>query len=822
MRRFSLLLSVLLLLLTTSVFAADPTPRGAERALDREPGRHLIVSPAHPLSESERNELRAAGIELQHPLAGGRFLARVAPGAKLDDARIAATAPMTLDEKILRSAQRQLGQGRAWANLQIIFHDDVSFEDARAAVLATGGGLVDVLATEFAGPHRLAVRVTPSSVPALAADDRVLAIGGAMRQPVAFNKNSAALSHVPEAVAAYNLSGEGVTVSVSELAESQWDHIEFEGRSTFIPPPNRTSPKNDFHSTHVQGTIGAAGLRPEAKGMAPKVRIFQLDVQGDITRFLQAKGEDIPKLGVVADNNSIGVPHGWCDSCDGAGFPVWLDDEEYYGSYNVDEGTSSLDDYTLQHKVLYIFASGNSADLPLFERWGQHRHVDDNFDAINTKLFCVSLDHSGKDCPTFDCTGGCELTQHHTIQPFDTTSDWGSAKNVLSVGAVTTLGSRVEIVPFSSRGPAKDGRIKPDVVARGFQTLSTVPVNSYGLSSGTSMSTPAVTGIVALLTEAWKRTHGGTNPLPWQTKAVVIAGVTDIGNPGPDYTYGCGIVDAKNSADLIFGDNGKQTQIRNATITQGQQYEMAVTVGATQNLRVVANWPDPSALLLGNDAFTKPALVNDLDLKVIGPDGATALPYVLNKDQVNANATRGVNVVDNVEMVEIPNAAPGVYRIVVSGSRVTQGPQDVVIVSNAPSQPVVVCSTAFEPNDSEAAAFGNLFSGTTINAALCSQSDVDFYRFIATDFGNITVNVTASGDTAIRVTATASNGQTATTTVAAGASGTLTLPYTGTGRANLPVVVRIEPSGTVGSNATYTMVPRFGTATANRPRAVRH
>jgi len=83
------------------------------------------------------------------------------------------------------------------------------------------------------------------------------------------------------------------------------------------------------------------------------------------------------------------------------------------------------------------------------------------------------------------------------------TSLWMPADgdSVISVGAVTASGS---VALFSSRGPTADGRIKPDVVARGVSTAvaSSSKNSSFGLSNGTSVSTPLVAGAVALIIDA--------------------------------------------------------------------------------------------------------------------------------------------------------------------------------------------------------------------------------------------------------------------------------------------------------------------------------
>jgi serine protease AprX len=94
--------------------------------------------------------------------------------------------------------------------------------------------------------------------------------------------------------------------------------------------------------------------------------------------------------------------------------------------------------------------------------------------------------------------------------------------------------------PFSSRGPTADGRVKPDLCAPGEAILAARvgTVTGYRRHSGTSMATPFVAGVAALMLAA--------NPAltPGEVKAILTRTAVDFGAPGQDPEYGFGRVDA--------------------------------------------------------------------------------------------------------------------------------------------------------------------------------------------------------------------------------------------------------------------------------------
>src|SRR3954464_2920938 len=111
------------------------------------------------------------------------------------------------------------------------------------------------------------------------------------------------------------------------------------------------------------------------------------------------------------------------------------------------------------------------------------------------------------------------------------------------------------------------------------------------------MSTPVITGIAGLLTEQYRKTFAKTPNAPL-LKTLIIAGADDLGNAGPDYTFGFGLAEAKAAADLIIADNGTGSRIRNGTISNGQDIDLPITIATAQKFRAVLGWLDPEVLLV--------------------------------------------------------------------------------------------------------------------------------------------------------------------------------------------------------------------------------
>ena len=250
-------------------------------------------------------------------------------------------------------------------------------------------------------------------------------------------------------------------------------------------------------------------------------------------------------------------------------------------------------------------------------------------------------------------------------------SGWQSAKNVLTVGAIDA--ANYGIAYFSSRGPLLDGRLKPEITANGWGLLSTINNNGYGFNYGTSMSTPVVTGSLALMYERYRQTHAGANPTAALIKALACNTAEDLGNIGPDFTYGFGMLNVRRAVAAMDAN-----QYFAGSVSQGNTNSHTIIVPAnTKSVKVLLYWADVEAT--ANAAI---ALVNDADLSVITPGGSILRPWVLNANASNVNegATKGIDHINNIEQVTIDNPTAGNYTLQVNGFNIPSGTQNYVLV----------------------------------------------------------------------------------------------------------------------------------------------
>ncbi|MGB5025901.1 MAG: S8 family serine peptidase [Saprospiraceae bacterium] len=244
-------------------------------------------------------------------------------------------------------------------------------------------------------------------------------------------------------------------------------------------------------------------------------------------------------------------------------------------------------------------------------------------------------------------------------------NQWGNVtgghkigKNVLTVANLRLDGTLEE---SSSRGPAKDGRMKPEISARGTNELSTAPGNGTLVFGGTSAAAPGVAGVCALLYEAYKKKFN-QNPESALIKAAVMNTATDIGTPGPDYQFGCGVIDGYRAYKLI-----QDERFQKLTINQGDLKEFSIQIpDGLPIAKFMIYWPEMESALMA-----RKALINDLDFEIVDPNGTILLPWVLdpspNASTLAGGASRGIDTLNNFEQITINFPAAGVYSVRIKG-----------------------------------------------------------------------------------------------------------------------------------------------------------
>lgn len=344
-------------------------------------------------------------------------------------------------------------------------------------------------------------------------------------QIVAENLNAAETAPVTgyqAGLTGLGLSGAGVTVAICDsgvdanATNNVNGHLDLRGRQTAFVDYTGGGAATDTngHGTHVIGIAVGNAATGETEAAAPNDFLWGQGMapQAD---FVTINGTDINQgapwpinLGdFVRDainNNADAMNNSWWDgSGTGIGYTA--------NSRRLDQLVRDADDATaLLESLAIVFSAGNSGGLAT------------------------------------------------------TITSPKEAKNIIVVGSSLTSRPGVRfpsdnidgISAFSSRGPAVDTRILPNVVAPGQDVSSVfsdtsdtgpqnrVPIpgtgapdpadpgnliNQYLYLSGTSMSAPHVTGLYALLTEWWRNRTNGSDPSPAMLKALVINGAEDLG-----------------------------------------------------------------------------------------------------------------------------------------------------------------------------------------------------------------------------------------------------------------------------------------------------
>lgn len=623
---------------------------------------HVLLQLSRIPEATERAQLARLGVELHDYIPEGAWIAAL-PGRSLP--ALAEHEGVTFlklwgpQDKLHPDLTR--GQVGPWAvddksglvNLFLFLHKDVDLSAARGLIQRHGGLPVQ----EWISDHAWSCWLPREAVTALASLEDVywLEVYPPPLEPTndgaRANLNVNAVAGAP-----YNLTGSGINVFVFDGGRARTTHEQLAGKITSVD-----SASVGDHPTHVATTVAGTGTgQARARGMAPDAWILTAGYsQSSGVLFYDSYGDMVTDYSTA--RNTAGRPANMATNSIGSNVAANGYDCTLHGMY----GQSS--------RMIDRIVRGDEAGIA-----GSYKRYIVTWAAGNERTGGT---------PAGRCGGG-----------FNTLGPPSSAKNPIHVGA--TNSDYDSMATFSSWGPTASGRLKPNVTGPGCEIFGEAGIysatstsnTSYGVMCGTSMATPAVAGVVALVLQDYRAQYNTTDdPLNAAVKALLMHTAKDLGPPGPDYMAGFGRVDAlaavsllrraaAGQADAYFHDVLRHTP---AAVNHGDTHVFTVAVPpGTGELKVTLAWDDPAAA-----APSTGALTNDLDLEVRSPTNAVHYPWILNPTQPWLTATTGVNTLDNQEQVVVRNPAPGTWTIHLKGTSVPQGPQSFGLVYSLTPDP---------------------------------------------------------------------------------------------------------------------------------------
>jgi serine protease AprX len=673
--------------ITINGITVDPSSQ--ERALaaarvlapDASDSNYILIQTQQPLDRDQRTELEDKGVTILEYVPESTYVCQYSP-TDLDEIRALpyvtwanvympgfkiapSLAALPSEEPGTRSlldmtAETQRIQDKTPQTVDLVFHGDVDLDEVREKVAEAAR-----IDPEDLQPSGQKVRLVVQSkyLPDLADIDEVRHIEKVvpykLSNDIARRILRAELDDANPEVAG---EGEGQVVAVTDTGFDRGStadvHPAFLGRVANLYALGRPNKANDpnGHGTHVAGSVLGDGhserLGLSVRGTAPQARLVLQSVL-DSSGGLGGLPDDLHDLlrrpyeedGARIHTNSWGSIFG-------------------DGSYN--QNSLELDDFVWNHRDCVVcFSAGNE---------GTDRDANGQIDAMSitppgTAKNCITVGATENDRPMFDDTYGEWWPSDYPVDPVN--SD--------------RMASNPEgMVAFSSRGPTRARRIKPDVVGPGSFILSTrsraTTGTGWGLSDdplyffdgGTSMATPLVAGCVALVREYLIKERTMPNPSAAVIKALLINGARHIAGqyvPSeagglPNNAEGFGRVDVAATIGPYAPGEDVEIHDESTELDTSEEERRTVTIEPeATSLKVTLVWIDPPG----------EALQNDLDLIVRAADGE-------ERHGNGAPSSSDFDRVNNVEQVMWASPPAGDAEIIVRAHRITRFPQSYALV----------------------------------------------------------------------------------------------------------------------------------------------
>jgi subtilisin family serine protease len=667
--------------ITINGISVDPATQGPALASanlvspDSSTSDYILIQTSQPLDRTQKDELAALGVTILEYVPTNTYICHYPPSdlnriralpyvewanVYLKDFKISPRlrSPSSAPEatNLLSLGEIETSMAQEPVQVDVVLHNNAAAPSVRDKVAAAAR--LDPAGLRVSGKKvRLVVQRQHLENLAAIAEVRHIEehVAPKLHNRVALSIMGADATHLSA-----ELEGAGQVVAVCDTGFDEGGttnvHPAFGNRVLKLYALGRVTASDPHgHGTHVAGSVLGDGssdtMGGQMRGAAPKASLVLQSVL-DARGGLGGLPEDLNDLFLIPyqDDGARVHTNSW-------GSPV-------FGRYT--QESFEADEFVWAHRDSVIcFSAGNEgADV------NANGVVDaGSVGSPGTAKNCITVGASESNRPSMSKEYGEAWPQDYPVDPL--ASDWW-ADNPDGMAA------------FSSRGPTRDGRIKPDVVAPGTAILSAhsriAHVGSFwGASSdplycfmgGTSMATPLVAGCAAVVREYFQSKHSH-QPSAALVKAMLINGARDISGQyvpseaeaTPNLSEGFGRVDLAATVGPFGGNERVDFRDENTVLDTAEEERMVVTINASGTiLKVTLVWTDPAGEVLQND----------LDLIIRAANGqerhGNMPPSSTEFDRKN-----------NVEQVVWTDVPVGDVEIAVRAHRITLHPQSYALV----------------------------------------------------------------------------------------------------------------------------------------------